>query len=93
MSGGPWTGDDPGHNDGIHERWLRGLNRQTGAPDYKDEWYFEQCGGCRFWVALSGELGRDWGACTHVASTFDGQVRFEHDGCASFMVRTDASFG
>lgn len=44
MSGGPWTGDEPGHNDGIHERWLRGLNRQTGAPDYQDEWYFEQCG-------------------------------------------------
>ncbi|MFE0542053.1 hypothetical protein [Streptomyces sp. NPDC058891] len=44
MSGGPWTGDDPGHNDGIHERRLRGLNRQTGAPDYQDEWYYEQCG-------------------------------------------------
>ncbi|MEU9858958.1 DUF3027 domain-containing protein [Streptomyces sp. NPDC047974] len=93
VSGGPWTGDDPGHNGEVHERWLRLLNRSTGAADYRDQWFDEQCGGCRFWVALGGELGRDWGACTHAASTFDGQVRFEHDGCASFMVRTDGSFG
>jgi hypothetical protein len=27
----PWTGNDPGHNDRTHERWLRGVNRQTYA--------------------------------------------------------------
>jgi hypothetical protein len=93
MLSGPWTGNDRGHNDGAHERWLRKLNRQTGASGYRDEWWDEQCGGCWFWIALSGELGRDWGACTHAESTFDGRVRFEHDGCASFKIRNDASFG
>ncbi|WP_246212253.1 DUF3027 domain-containing protein [Streptomyces abyssomicinicus] len=77
----------------MHERWLRGLNRPTGARDYREEWYDEQCGGCRFWIGLRGQLGRDWGACTHAGSRFDGQVRFEHDGCTSFMIRTDTSFG
>ncbi|WP_107470980.1 DUF3027 domain-containing protein [Streptomyces sp. WZ.A104] len=93
VSRGPWTGDARWHNDEVHERWLRLLNRPTGALDYRDEWYDAQCGGCRFWIALSGELGRDWGACTRATSMFDGQMRFEHDGCPSFMVRADRSFG
>ncbi|MFF9853395.1 DUF3027 domain-containing protein [Streptomyces litmocidini] len=93
MSGAPWTGDDRGHNDEVHERWLRALNRPTGAPGHRDEWYDEQCGGCRFWVALSGDLGRDWGSCTRAGAAFEGQVRFEHDGCASFTGRADGSFG
>ncbi|WP_329264925.1 DUF3027 domain-containing protein [Streptomyces pseudovenezuelae] len=88
-----WTGDDREHNDECHERWLQLRNRRTDQPDYRDEWFDEQCGGCRFWVALSGELGRDWGLCTHPGSAFDGRARFEHDGCDSFAVREDGSFG
>ncbi|WP_449346118.1 DUF3027 domain-containing protein [Streptomyces xanthochromogenes] len=61
--------------------------------DYRDEWFDEQCGGCRFLIALSGELGLDWGACTHADSQFDGHVRFEHDGCGHFSVRNDGTFG
>ncbi|MCX4973710.1 DUF3027 domain-containing protein [Streptomyces sp. NBC_00554] len=93
MPGGAWTGDDREHNDACHERWLRAQNRRTHQPDYRDDWFDEQCGGCRFWVALSGELGRDWGVCTRPGSTFDGRARFEHDGCELFAIREDGSFG
>ncbi|GGQ32964.1 hypothetical protein GCM10010249_59400 [Streptomyces roseolilacinus] len=93
MSRGPWTGNDSGHNDLVHERWLRLVNRSTATPGYRDAWYDAQCGGCEFWVALSGKLGRDWGACTQAGSGFDGRVRFEHDGCEHFTTRADGSFG
>ena len=82
-----------GDGDDIHGRWSRLLNRSTANPDYREEWYDEQCGGCRFWIALSGEWGLDWGACTCAHSRFDGRVRFEHDGCEHFSVRDDRAFG
>lgn len=69
----------------IHERWVAERNRRTEDPGYREEWYSEQCGGCRFWLPLSGELGRDYGACANPASPFDGRVRFEHDGCEAFQ--------
>ncbi|GLX23462.1 DUF3027 domain-containing protein [Streptomyces lavendulae] len=87
------TGDDRRHNDVVHARWLRLLNRSTGEPGYRDEWYWEQCGGCRFWIALNGELGQDWGACTNARSAFDGRLRYEHDGCKSFTARENGTFG
>lgn len=93
MVGMPWTGDDLGHNRSCGARWNASLNRSTADLDYPEEWYAAQCGGCRFWVALAGDLGRDFGACTHEGSAFDGRVRFEHDGCAVFAVREDGSFG
>ncbi|MCX5401272.1 DUF3027 domain-containing protein [Streptomyces sp. NBC_00102] len=93
MSDGPWTGSDRAHNGECHARWAASSNRSTGDPGYRDEWYDAQCGGCRFWIALGGELGQDYGACTNSGSAFDGRVRFEHDGCAVFTVREDHSFG
>ena len=93
MRGEAWTGDDREHNDACHERWLRARNRSTDQPGYQDGWFDEQCGGCWFWVALSGEMGRDWGVCTRSDSAFDGRARFEHDGCELFALRTDGSFG
>ncbi|MFE6787531.1 DUF3027 domain-containing protein [Streptomyces sp. NPDC057680] len=92
-AGEPWTGEDQDHNDRCHTRWLASLNRSTAQPDYRDEWYDTQCGGCRFWIASGGELGRDYGVCSNPASSFDGRVRFEHDGCESFAARADGSFG
>ncbi|MFL9680578.1 MULTISPECIES: DUF3027 domain-containing protein [Streptomyces] len=92
--GGPQSGGiGGGDGDDIHGRWSRLLNRSTANPDYREEWYDEQCGGCRFWIALSGELGLDWGACACAHSRFDGRVRFEHDGCEHFSVRDDSAFG
>ncbi|MEV5731313.1 DUF3027 domain-containing protein [Streptomyces pharetrae] len=89
----PWTGDDQDHNDRCHARWRALFNRSTAQSGYRDEWYDAQCGGCRFWIALSGQLGQDYGACSNLGSSFDGRVRFEHDGCESFAGRADGSFG
>ncbi len=91
--GGPQTDSNGDAGDDVHRRWLQLLNRSTGNPNYRDEWFDEQCGGCRFWTPLSGDLGLDWGACTHADSRFDGRVRFEHDGCEHFSVRDDGTFG
>ncbi|MFD6329525.1 DUF3027 domain-containing protein [Streptomyces niveus] len=93
MAPGGLRADSRGGDDEVHERWLRLLNRSTGDPGYRDEWFDEQCGGCKFWIALSGELGLDWGVCAHAGSAFDGQVRFEHDGCEGFFARADGTFG
>ncbi|MEU6620918.1 DUF3027 domain-containing protein [Streptomyces litmocidini] len=89
----PWTGDDQDHNDRCHARWRVSSNRSTAQSGYRDEWYDVQCGACRFWIALSGRLGRDYGACSNPGWSFDGRVRFEHDGCESFAGRSDGSFG
>jgi Protein of unknown function (DUF3027) len=67
-----------------YERWMARRNRKQESPQYMEEWYEQQCGMCLFWVPLSGALGEDWGACTNPDSPFDGQVRFEHDGCDRF---------
>jgi len=69
----------------IHKRWVARRNRDTNQDDYREEWYDEQCGSCRFWFPLAGELGSDYGACANARSPFDGQVRFEHDGCDEFL--------
>jgi hypothetical protein len=89
----PWSGDDERHNDACHARWLGQVNRSTSQDGYADAWYYEQCGGCRYWIALQGVIGSDYGACTNGRSAFDGRIRFEHDGCAGFTEREDGSFG
>jgi len=68
----------------VHDRWLTRLNRRTADPGYLDDWYHQQCGSCHRWIPLSGQAGLDWGACTHQHSDFDGQIRFEHDGCRHY---------
>ena len=68
----------------VHRRWSSRRNRDPGAEDYREEWYSQQCGGCLWWLPLSGRLGADWGACRNAASPMDQRVVFEHDGCESF---------
>lgn len=68
----------------IHERWVARRNRDPDRDDYREEWFREQCGACRFWFPLAGEMGLDYGACANVRSPFDGRVQFEHDGCGHF---------
>ena len=82
--------DNEDHATICHLRWSERLNRRVGSPEYLDSWIDEQCGGCRFFVTLSGVLGSDYGACTNVASLFDGRVMFEHDGCEAFEWASDA---
>ncbi|MFG6194504.1 DUF3027 domain-containing protein [Nonomuraea sp. JJY05] len=79
------AGSDEDEQGRIHERWVRDRNRRTEDPGYRESWYAEQCGGCRFWFPLAGELGLDYGVCASAASPFDGRVRFEHDGCEGFV--------
>ena len=92
-SGQPWTGNDTRHNSECHQRWRSRRNRDTADPAYPHQWYAEQCGGCRYWIALRGTLGLDYGLCSHTVSTYDGQLRFEHDGCDAYTQREDATFG
>jgi Protein of unknown function (DUF3027) len=93
MTDRPWTGDDESHNEACHHWWLRDRNRDTSDAAYAEGWYARQCGGCRYWIALSGELGADYGACTNAVSPFDARIRFEHDGCDAYAEREDRSFG
>ncbi|MDA0184073.1 DUF3027 domain-containing protein [Solirubrobacter phytolaccae] len=72
------------HQDATHRRWARDLNRATDSDGYRDEWYREQCGACRWWIPLTGAWGLDWGVCSNPNSQFDARARFEHDGCAAF---------
>jgi hypothetical protein len=76
--------DDPSFRALIHQQWLSRRNRRQEDHGYRDEWWAEQCGGCRFWLALAGSMGSDYGACSNPESPLFGLVRFEHDGCASF---------
>jgi hypothetical protein len=59
-------------------------NRRTEDPDYPESWVYEQCGRCRFWFPLAGDMGEDYGVCANARSPFDGFVRFEHDGCEAY---------
>jgi hypothetical protein len=77
----------------THARWVQRLNRDMDAEEYRDEWYAEQCGGCAYWIALTGALGSDYGACTNPASPRDGRVQFEHDGCDAFVPVAEGEWG
>jgi hypothetical protein len=59
-------------------------NRRTG-PNDPDEWTQQQCGGCRFFITMTGGFRSDWGVCTNMASPRDGLATFEHDGCDAFV--------
>lgn len=65
----------------THERWMRRRHRKQEDASYKDAWYSEQCGGCAFFIPLSGPLADDYGGCANPESPFDKRVMFEHDGC------------
>ena len=77
----------------THARWAQGQHRPMDDPGYRDEWYAEQCGGCRFWIALGGVLGDDYGVCANAVSPRDGRVQFEHDGCEAFAPVTEGEWG
>ncbi|WP_369185561.1 DUF3027 domain-containing protein [Streptomyces sp. Y1] len=76
--------EDPEEMGAIRDRWIGRRNRDPGKPEYRAEWYGEQCGFCRYWFPMVGKLGLDYGACANGKSEFDGAVRFEHDGCEVF---------
>lgn len=71
----------------LVKRWTKNQNRDQHSPEYRDEWYGQQCLHCRHFIPLTGPAGADFGACSNVASTFDKCVMFEHDGCDEFEGR------
>ncbi len=80
--------DEP-HARDVHDRWLAKRNRVHESPSYRETWWAEQCGGCRFWIPLVAPLGLDYGVCSNPESPLDGLARFEHDGCEAFTASTD----
>jgi hypothetical protein len=40
--------------------------------------------GCKFFHALEGKAGSDWGVCTNPKSPRCGILTFEHQGCQEF---------
>jgi hypothetical protein len=68
----------------LHQQWLSRAKRRIDDPYYREEWWAEQCGGCRFWLELAGPMGLDYGGCSNAVSPFFGLIRFEHDGCDAF---------
>jgi Protein of unknown function (DUF3027) len=72
------------HFDECHKRWMEKRYRRQESANYKDEWYGEQCGSCKYYVYLSGVFSDDYGICSNPTSRFDGIIRFEHDGCEHF---------
>jgi hypothetical protein len=62
----------------AHRRWLGNANRRTDDPDYQEAWYFEQCGGCRFWLPLAGPSDEDHGSarmhCRHSTARPDSNM-------------------
>jgi hypothetical protein len=82
---GPRMQGDPEHLRKCHARWqTRGHRATERGANYREEWYREQCGGCRWFVRLTGAFFDDWGVCSSEHSPADGQAVSEHDGCASF---------
>ena len=84
-----YLGDSELHRRETHARWIDKHNRSSHNPEYKSEWGVQQCGGCRYYVPLSGVFVGDWGSCTNAFSNFDKQVMYEHDGCEAFAPASD----
>lgn len=67
--GGKWL--TPVERKAAEERW------KTRSYAYRTDQSY-QCGGCRFFAAT----GLDYGICANPVSPLDGQITFEHGGCA-----------
>ena len=79
--------DSPEHFRSCHERWARRTNRDLSMQDRPDDWVWNQCESCIYWLPLRGKFASDWGVCSNEESTFDGIARFAHDGCEQFEQR------
>jgi hypothetical protein len=64
----------------THARWAQRRNRAES-----EDWTYDQCGRCRFWIPLAGRSGYDYGVCANAKSTRDGLVQFEHDSCDAYV--------
>lgn len=80
--GGWASGRKPtaGQINAAERRWI---DRSFTTRPADDEDAVYQCGGCSFFAAL----GADFGICWNEASPLDGNVSFEHGGCAAHSGR------
>jgi len=88
----PWLGADQAATQEWHRRWYRVRAQEAQERGYVDAQGTPrrgQCGGCRYFIPLTGTLIDDWGACSNPASVFDGSVMFEHLGCDAFSQALD----
>jgi hypothetical protein len=73
----------------CHERWCE-MGQATPKEGTKEYALYEegkQCGGCAFFIALTSDLGMDWGVCGNPKSKNDGKVIFEHSTCLHYEFR------
>lgn len=80
---------DKKHFELCHQRWMNLRNRCQENHNYKDDWYAEQCGACKFFIPLSALFAEDYGGCSNPDSKFDKTIMFEHDGCNHFAYAED----
>jgi len=71
----------------MHERLLKIV--RTLETDYEPYGKVERdssdCScGCRHFVKLAGDVGKDWGVCANPKSERAGLLTLEHQGCAEF---------
>ena len=88
----PWLGADPVATQEWRRRWYRARAQEAqerGFVDAQGTPRHGQCGGCRYFIPLTGALIDDWGACSNPVSVFDGAVMFEHLGCDVFAQARD----
>ena len=88
----PWLGTDAAATQEWHRRWYRARAQEVQEHGYVDAQSTPsrgQCGGCCYFIPLTGTLIDDWGACSNPASVFDGSVMFEHLGCDAFAQARD----
>jgi type II secretory pathway component GspD/PulD (secretin) len=77
--------DDLRHFQESHSRWIKHRHR-AGT---KEDWTPNQCGGCIYYVRLTGAFFKDWGICTNASSPKDAQATFEHDSCDFFSAASE----
>lgn len=81
--------DDEKNGREVKDRWIQRTNRPLEHPNRPDEWIWNQCYFCTYYVELGHAIGEDFGVCACAESKKDGQVVFEHDGCDLFHEATE----
>ena len=77
--------DSPEHLRQTHERWIKRTNRDLSRDEAPDDWTWNQCESCRYWLPLDRRFTTDWGVCSNQLALSDGLARFAHDGCEHFV--------
>jgi hypothetical protein len=82
----------------LHEKlWslCRKLPSDFAPYGERDRGTAESCAdcscGCRHFLPLEGELGKDWGICANSKSPRAGLLTFEHQGCPEFETELEES--